>query len=75
LQVHQSCAGTVVRIRIEWRDGIVRGTHSDNLVELEGAHLAPVVLGAGPFWVDHCEVGDMGKLPRGGWKRKGKGGR
>jgi hypothetical protein len=29
------------------------GTHSDNLVEFERAHLAPVDLGAGPFWVDH----------------------
>ena len=37
-------------------------THSDNLLELEGAHLAPVEVGAGPFWVEHGEEGDVGTL-------------
>ena len=37
------------------------GTHSDNLVEPEGTHLAVVVFGAGPFWVEHCD-GDVGEL-------------
>jgi hypothetical protein len=41
---------------------MIRVIHSDNLVELEDVHLAAVVLGAGPFLVEHCEVGDMGKL-------------
>jgi hypothetical protein len=27
------------------------------LLELEPAHVAPVEVGAGPFWVEHCEAG------------------
>jgi hypothetical protein len=46
------------------------GAHSDNLVELEGTHLAPIDLGAGPFWVEHCEESDVDKL----WEGIGGGG-
>jgi hypothetical protein len=49
---------------------MIGGTHSDNLVELQGAHLAAVEVGAGPFWVQHCEVGDVGQLWGGDWRRR-----
>ena len=34
------------------------GTHPDDLLNVESLHLAAVEGRAGPFWVQHCEVGD-----------------
>jgi hypothetical protein len=36
----------------------MEGTHSDNLIQLEGVHLVAVDGGAGPFFSQHCEEGD-----------------
>jgi hypothetical protein len=35
---------------------MIEGTHFQNLFQLKRPHLAAVVFGAGPFWVEHCEV-------------------
>jgi hypothetical protein len=47
------------------------GAHSDNLVDVEGAHLAPIHVGAGPFWVEHCEEVAVEKLREKGLKEGG----
>ena len=39
-------------------DCTIGGTHPNNLVELEGAHLVAVEVGAGPFWVEHFVTTD-----------------
>jgi hypothetical protein len=31
-------------------------THSQDLLEVERAHIATVAFGARPFWVEHCEA-------------------
>jgi hypothetical protein len=36
------------------------GTHSNDLLQLEGPHLVAVHGGTGPFWVQHGEVGQRG---------------
>jgi hypothetical protein len=40
-----------------WLQEGMRETDSDNLLEVKGAHLALVEIGAHPFFVDHCEAG------------------
>ena len=37
-------------------DGVVE-THSDDLVELQSAHLATVEVGTRPYWVEHYKSG------------------
>jgi hypothetical protein len=51
-------------------------THSNNLLDLENAHLAPVEIGTGPFRVEHFERDDVGRLWRDlrRWRRESEGG-
>jgi hypothetical protein len=46
-------------------------TYSDHLIEPERAHVAPVHVGAGPFWVEHCEEFAVEKLREKGLKEGG----
>jgi hypothetical protein len=48
----------------------IKDTHSDNLLQLERLHLATVVVGTGPFFLEHCE-----QLIKGwSWQRDGDNG-
>ena len=47
---------------------MIEGAHFQNLLQLERLHLATIDFGTGPFWVEHCGIGDIDTF-WGDWRR------
>jgi hypothetical protein len=57
---------------VEIKD-VIEGAYSDNLLKVERLHLATVQVGAGPFWVEHCEGCELSQQKSGMEERRGNG--